>query len=569
MISNELIKKSLLDGNYLKQQELERIEEKLKSTGKTLVDYLVENEILSCTLIGQAIAENYNIPFGDLEKRKPSKEQVLKIPEEIAKKYNIVVFGENENAVKIATSEPEKSNLFIQELASVFKDKKIEVIYGLEKDILKLFYNYKEDLNKRIQKIIATQEDIATNTLKEIIEEIVITNASDIHIIPTNNDTKIRLRIDGLLQEKATIPKEVHSMLLNKIKVLANLRIDDHFSSQDGSINNIEELDLRVSIAPTVTGEKVVIRVLKKYVEELTLKGLGLSNSDEEKLLRIAKKPFGMIINTGPTGSGKTTTLYTLIREIANPELNITSIEDPVEYRMENVSQIQVNTRTNLTFAKGLRTIVRQDPDIILVGEIRDTETAEIAVNAALTGHMLYSTFHANDAATAIPRLIDMEIEPYLLASTLEMVIAQRLVRKVCDSCRYSVSVGKIKMKEYFEKAEKYFDSESQQLFYGKGCEICNNTGYKGRIAIFEMIELTPSIKKLMLNKSSADEIRSVARKEGNRSMFEDGIEKVKLGLTTLEELLRVAEPEELVVQKKTTQKNSTKETKKTITSLA
>ena len=256
-----------------------------------------------------------------------------------------------------------------------------------------------------------------------------------------------------------------------------------------------------------------------------------------------AKKPFGMILVTGPTGSGKTTTLYALVKILNKIDVNIMTIEDPVEYKIMGINQIRVNTQTNLTFAKGLRSIVRQDPDIILVGEIRDKETAEISVNAALTGHLLLSTFHANDSATAIPRLLDMSVEPFLLASTLEVIIAQRLVRKICSNCRASKQVSIATIKKLLPEAEQYFVGKTINLYHGKGCEVCSGSGYKGRTAIFEIIQINKELKELILKNPSTNQIWEVARRYGSRSLFEDGIDKVKNGVTTINELLRVAEP--------------------------
>jgi type II secretory ATPase GspE/PulE/Tfp pilus assembly ATPase PilB-like protein len=308
---------------------------------------------------------------------------------------------------------------------------------------------------------------------------------------------------------------------------------------------------MRTSIIPIVEGEKVVLRVLGSYVQGLTFNDLGLTEKNQNLLREAADKPFGMILVVGPTGSGKTTTLYSLLKMLNTPDTNITTIEDPVEYKVQGLNQIQVNMITGLTFARGLRAIVRQDPDIILVGEIRDLETAEISVNAALTGHMLLSTFHANDAATAVPRLLDMGIEPFLLSSTMNLIIAQRLVRKICDHCKYSV----IKTPADFDTPQlkgvaKYFNGgKNITLYEGKKCEACGFTGYKGRTSIYELIKITPNLQELLVKRPSAQEIWILARKEGARSVFEDGVDKVKSGLTTVEELIRIAPPPDILIQ--------------------
>jgi type II secretory ATPase GspE/PulE/Tfp pilus assembly ATPase PilB-like protein len=353
-----------------------------------------------------------------------------------------------------------------------------------------------------------------------------------------------------MLRLAGSVTMEYYENVLNRIKIQSNLRTDEHFSPQDGAIrfiNKDSSVDLRVSIAPTLDGEKVVIRILAEYVKGLTFVDLGFSDYHIKLIEEASKKPFGMILVSGPTGSGKTTSLYALIKKLNTPEVNVTTIEDPVEYRMFGANQIQVNQKTNLTFAKGLRAIVRQDPNVILVGEIRDGETAETAVNAALTGHLLLSTFHANDAATSIPRLLEMNIEPFLLASTLELIIAQRLVRRVCESCRYGYKEKISAMKETFPQAKDYFAGTEITLYKGKGCSTCNGTGYKGRTAIVEMINVTRAIKELINNKPSSEEVWKLAKAEGAKSLFADGIEKVKMGVTTLEEVIRVASPGEIV----------------------
>lgn len=330
------------------------------------------------------------------------------------------------------------------------------------------------------------------------------------------------------------------------MKVEAHLRIDEHQSAQDGAIRwldaNGNETDLRLSILPTLDGEKIVIRLLAKYVRGFQLVDLGLGEEDQKIIEASAQKPFGMILVVGPTGSGKTTSLYALLKLVNNPTINITTIEDPVEYRIAGVNQIQVNSATGLTFAKGLRSIVRQDPDLILVGEIRDQETSEISINAALTGHLLFSTFHANDAAAAIPRLLDMGTEPFLLASTLELIIAQRLARRICENCRYSVNLQKEEINKIPSYLRNKFD-EKTMIYRGKGCSACNFTGYQGRIALFEIIKTSPELQETIMGNPSSQQIWEVSRKQGARSLFEDGLEKVKTGLITLEEVFRVAPP--------------------------
>ena len=390
-------------------------------------------------------------------------------------------------------------------------------------------------METRFSEIVSSQTRVAPEIIDEIVSDALAFKASDIHFEPQEKEVVVRFRVDGVLQEAGRVSKEIYENILNRIKVQAHMRIDEHFAAQDGAIRFPKDkgfIDMRVSLIPILDGETIVIRLLAEYVKGFTFADLGVSQKDQEIFLKAAKKPFGMIMVTGPTGSGKSTTLYALIKMLNLPSVNITTIEDPVEYKVVGINQIQVNTQTDLTFAKGLRSIVRQDPDIVLVGEIRDLETAEIAVNAALTGHLLFSTFHANDAATAIPRLLDMGVEPFMMASSLELIIAQRLVRKICDQCRVS----------FTSQPTKFFPKETT-LYKGKGCNNCGNTGYKGRTAIFEFIRIEGAMQELILKHPSTREIADLAKGSGSHSLFEDGLEKVKNGITTMEELLRVALP--------------------------
>jgi type II secretory ATPase GspE/PulE/Tfp pilus assembly ATPase PilB-like protein len=333
--------------------------------------------------------------------------------------------------------------------------------------------------------------------------------------------------------------------MLNRIKILARLRIDEHYSAQDGAIHHItnegHKVDFRVSIVPTLLGECVALRVLGTYVRNLTLNELGLSTDHQRMITKTSKKPFGMIINTGPAGAGKTTTLYAILKILNRPEVGIITIEDPVEYKIPGIDQIEVNLRTNLTYADGLSSILRQDPNIILVGEIRDKKTAEIAVNAALTGHPLLSSFHANDAATAIPRMVDMGIEPFLLSSVLELVIAQRLVRKLCTHCRHAESVSKdAVLRALPDISGDLIQGAKTTRYTAKGCDKCNDTGYKGRTALFELLPISKEIRELILQRPNSQMIRNLARRSGLKTMFESGLEKVNNGETSLEELIRI-----------------------------
>lgn len=383
------------------------------------------------------------------------------------------------------------------------------------------------------------------NLLDFMIEKANRMRASDIHIDPGVRGVRVRMRIDGVLQEVKEIPKEIHSEVISRIKVLAGLRTDEHQAAQDGRFrysfrDNSGHLDLRISIVPTYHGENAVIRLLSDKASIHTLETLGFSERDREKILHAIKKPTGMILATGPTGSGKTTTLYTLIKMLNAPDVSIVTIEDPIEYAVEHIEQIQVNPRAGLTFANGLRSILRQDPNIIMVGEIRDAETASIAVNTALTGHLLLSTLHTNDAATTLPRLLEMKIEAYLVASTVNIAMAQRLVRKICVHCKEEVPLSEAMKHVLGEAFSTSRLNGRKTLAKGKGCGNCAGSGYSGRIVISEVIVADNDIREAILRRASSDEIKQIAMKNGMTTMFEDGIEKVLQGDTTLEEVLRV-----------------------------
>ncbi|HEX8947191.1 MAG TPA: GspE/PulE family protein [Candidatus Paceibacterota bacterium] len=538
------IKEILLRENYVTAEDVQKAEAAAQKEHTSIVDYFLAHDLLTKDLLGQAIAESLEMPYADLNSAPPSPEQLARIPEDLAKKYRVVLFEEKPREVTIATDIP-ITREFADAMKGVFPGKEIFVSYALSEFVDEALGRYRKPLATRFSKIIEGEQRVAPEIIEQVFSDALMFRASDIHFEPREGEVVVRFRVDGVLQEAGRIPKEHYENILNRIKVQSHLRIDEHVAAQDGSLhyeNTEAAADLRVSIVPTVEGEKVVLRVLAAYVQGFSLADLGLTDEHEALIRAAADKPFGMILTTGPTGAGKTTTLYALLKLLNQPDVNITTIEDPVEYKMQGVNQIQVSTLANLTFASGLRSIVRQDPDIILVGEIRDNETAEIAVNAALTGHLLLSTFHANDAATAIPRLLEMGIEPFLLASTLELVVAQRLARKICERCRYSTTVPTDTIPLPARVRKEFFDKKEVTLYQGKGCDACAYTGYKGRTAFFEFISVTPELQELILKRPSTQEIAHLARTQGSRSLFEDGIEKVKEGVTTLEELLRVAE---------------------------
>ncbi len=547
-LEQDVIKKILLDGSYVTPEDIKKAEEYAEEHRVSIVEYLLVEGLTSTDIIGQAIAESLGVPYSNLQAKQPAKEQVLLIPEEFAKKFRVVLFNQEDGKVIIATDDPKKENLE-QELSKIFPNKEIEITFASGDDIDAIFVNYQQSLKTEFSKIIETKGRIAPEILDQIFEDALLLKTSDIHCEPQEKKVVVRFRIDGVLHDAGELPKEYYENIVNRLKVQAKLRIDEHFSAQDGAIrfaspNYPHPVDLRVSIVPTLDGEKIAIRILSSYVRDLTLSDIGLSKELQNQILKTSKKPFGMILVTGPTGSGKTTTLYSLIKIVNTQKVNITTIENPVEYKIQGINQIQVNPQANLTFAKGLRAIARQDPNIVLVGEIRDLETADIAVNAALTGHLLLSTFHANNAATAIPRFIDMGVEPFLVGSTLELIIAQRLVRRICDSCKASESYSKTKIDKLGKDVGKYFEGKTFTFYKGKGCESCSHTGFRGRIGVFEFLTTSPELQDLISRSPSTKEVADLVRSQGFKTMFEDGIEKVKGGTTTLEELLRVVIPQ-------------------------
>jgi len=523
----------------------------------------------------------------------PDPDTVAELPRSVAQKYNIVVMSQMKEGVTVATSDPLQPNLeqIVRANLGQEKEQDIEVKdvsdEGMERSALSLFSKKKEkgkaktfggqvkivytshegieaalrlyntSLDTRFQSIIKAQQKVAPEILTEILNDAIALRASDIHFEPQEKQIIIRFRLDGVLREAGRIQKQYYEGILNRVKIASNLRTDEHFRPQDGALRHQTQtgkVDVRVSIVPVVDGEKIVMRILALYVKSLSLSDLGFSQEHQDILKKAVQKPFGMILTTGPTGSGKSTTLSALLKMRNTPDVNISTIEDPVEYKVRGVNHIQVNTGVNLTFASGLRSLVRQDPDIILVGEIRDSETADISVNAAMTGHLLFSTLHANTATTAIPRLLEMGVEPFLLASTLEIIMGQRLVRRICANCRYSYSVSREEVRTLFPRAELFLpQDETVTLYKGKGCSACAQSGYRGRIGMYELLEVTPEIGELIIKHATSDEIDRLARSQGMRVMFEDGLEKVLAGVTTIEELKRTAAPPEETVEQKHT----------------
>ncbi|EKD43630.1 MAG: hypothetical protein ACD_72C00195G0001, partial [uncultured bacterium] len=479
------------------------------------------------------------------------------IPERMARSSNVIAYDDTATEIHLAMIDP--NDLATVHLIEKKTGKQARLAYATERDVKEALNLYRKGLQFEFQRMIevAAAEVKSTKTeqsqvsairmLDTIVHYAYVQKASDIHIEPTGETTVIRFRIDGVLHDVIKLPKYVHPLLITRIKILARLRTDEHRSAQDGKmVQKLEEedLDIRVSVLPISDGEKAVLRLLSSRSRQYALEDLGLGEKDIACVRKYIKRPHGMILVTGPTGSGKTTTMYAFLKILNRREVNISTIEDPVEYAIEGINQIQVNAATNLTFAAGLRSIVRQDPDIVMIGEIRDEETAGIAVNSAMTGHLVLSTLHTNDAATTLPRLLDMKVEPFLVASTVNIALGQRLVRTICSQCVMSEIVSGQALADLARQIDlqKYFPKLPQQLrFYrGKGCVHCNNTGYQGRVGVFEVLEITTAVRKLIMAQADADQIKQKAIEEGMTTMFEDGLQKALLGVTTLDEVIRV-----------------------------
>ena len=521
-----------------------------------LSTFLIKQNLIKSDEIGKIISNSIHIPFIDLNKQKIKSENLKLIPEIVARKQKLIVFGRDKDGVKVAMNNPFDYGM-IKALEKKIGDNVVQY-FSTEYDINNSFILYrksiKEEYATNIQKrAIEVQgsrvEDVSVIKLVDDLFNYAYNNhASDIHIEPEDKEINIRFRIDGILYDVLSLPKTILNIIISRIKILAKLRTDETRKAQDGKVlTHIdgEKIDIRVSIIPTTQGEKAVLRLLSSKGKYFDLQDLGMSSHDMNIVNRAVKKPYGMILSTGPTGSGKTTSLYSLIKILNNRDINICTIEDPVEYDLEGVNQIQVDPKTNLTFADGLKSLLRQDPDIIMVGEIRDKETANIAVNSAMTGHLVLSTLHTNDAATSLPRLLDMKVEPFLVASTVNIIIAQRLLRRVCMKCIVSYTLDDKEMNDLRKDIDidKFINLKvvkNIRLYKGKGCDSCNNTGYSGRIGIFEILEMKNGIKDLVLEKADADKIKNQAIANGMITMSEDGFNKVISGMTSLEELLRV-----------------------------
>ncbi|MEA1935993.1 MAG: type II secretion system ATPase GspE [Thermodesulfobacteriota bacterium] len=530
--------------------------------GEGIADILIQKKAITETVLLEAMSTQFDIPFRpDLPTENLDIDFTKQIPIQYLKKHKIVPLKTSDGTF-IAVNDPSDFQP-LDDIRHILGNEDIQVALSTRAAILSainLAYDqgsdsaeeFIQDMNGESPDSIISEIDETADLLDDTSDAPVIKlvnlmmsravkdRASDIHIEPYQNSLVIRYRIDGVLYNTLNLPKRIQSSLVSRVKIMAKLNIAEKRLPQDGRIDikiGDRNVDIRVSVIPTAFGERVVLRLLDKTSTIFKLTDLGIDSERFDLFNNLIKSPYGIVLVTGPTGSGKTTTLYAALSTINNPEINIITIEDPIEYQIEGIGQIQVNPKIDLTFAKGLRSIVRQDPDVILVGEIRDSETAEIAIQSSLTGHLVFSTLHTNDAASAITRIVDMEIEPFLVTSSVIAIIAQRLVRVLCPECKEEyIPDDKSLAKIGIDKGIP----ENHNIHRRKGCPACMNTGYRGRTAIFEMMVLDDHLKKLILKTSDANQIRKDAVKSGMTILLQDGARKVLEGITTIEEVLRV-----------------------------
>lgn len=581
-IDSKQLRAFVEDSGLVKSKDLEKAADIAKKKKKFLGDILVEQKLLTSEKLAELKAYISGIPFVDLTKEKIDPNVLKIIPEPIARKHNIVAYKKDGNKLEVAMTDTSD----LQTIDFIRKKAGLKVLARLTtaSSIQHVLKQYEESLEKEFAGLMKAEPEGGelevekapekgakdAKALQKVAEELptirivdsilrhaINQRASDIHIEPEEKDVVVRYRIDGILHDAMTLPKQVQAGIIARVKVLSDLRLDEHRLPQDGRFTTKTDeykVSFRVSVIPVFDGEKVVMRLLRENVKGYTLEGLGFKGDALEKLQRAIHKSLGMILATGPTGSGKTTTLYTLMDLINSPEINISTVEDPIEYRMPRINQTQVRPDIGLTFANGLRSLVRQDPDVIMVGEIRDSETASLAINAALTGHLVLSTLHTNSAAGALPRLIEMEQEPFLIASTVNVIIAQRLVRKLCPETRKKYRLTKkeidtlgkdidldrmLKILKDTKTVSTKATWETIDFYKPIPSDDCPD-GYKDRTGIHEVLEMSESIRKMITENSTSKELEERAKQEGMITMLEDGVITAALGITSLEEVFRV-----------------------------
>ncbi|KKQ27823.1 MAG: Type II secretion system protein E [Candidatus Magasanikbacteria bacterium GW2011_GWC2_37_14] len=572
MLPEKILKQLLTKKFKISETDFKANAEKAKKLNKDIEQLLLDDGTVDEMELYTAAAEIFEVPIVALKGVEIKKEVLNLVPAPLAQTHQVVAFNKTNTEIHLAMLDPQD----IQTIEFLHRKTALtpKIFLTTPSDIKEALHRYHADLESDVSITqLKDSEEIGENDLKKAAEEMPIINivnstlehavyegASDIHIEPTEKEVTVRYRVDGILKNVMTLPKTVAGGIVARIKVLSNLKLDEHMKPQDGRFKiqiQEEKLSFRVSIIPVYDGEKVVMRLLHEGQKPLSLDQLGFLPGPRKLVEQAIEKPHGMILVTGPTGSGKTTTLYSLLGILNQPDVNISTIEDPIEYHVKGINQSQINTQVGFTFAVGLRAFLRQDPDIIMVGEIRDQETAEIAIHAAMTGHLVLSTLHTNDAPTTLPRLLDMGIAPFLLAFTANIIVAQRLVRKICENCKKEYQLQKnaiaeleklfdIKqIKTLFEGQNIKLNSKEDKLesitfYHGEGCRRCGNSGHKGRIGIYEILEINKDIAQKINERANADVIKKYAREQGMITMLEDGLVKAKQGITTIEEVLRV-----------------------------
>lgn len=553
--------------HQLTREQFEDIKLRSAQSGESEESLIDSSKIVSEAVLTEAKAKLLSIPFISLSATSFSPQALSFLPRSVVERFQLIPFyyDEQSKTLSVAMANPvdldaisfvrQKTGMVIKTFAAVPSDvaKAIEQQYQQEL-VGEVGEAIKEtEAEKQTRTVDSTQiaqiikEAPIAKIVSTILEYAVNSRASDVHIEPQNDRLRVRYRIDGILYDKLSLPKKVQEALVSRIKILSEMKIDEHRSPQDGRFNfslNDEEVDLRISVIPTVNGEKIVMRLLRTSGGIPSLTELGLTGTALKHLETSILRPHGIILVCGPTGSGKTTTLYSVLSRLNTTRVNISSLEDPVEYVIPGVNQVQINPAVGLTFASGLRSFLRQDPNIILVGEIRDKETTDLALQAALTGHLVFSTLHTSDASSALPRLLDLGAENFLMASTMNAIVGQRIVRKICTHCKESFIPSPSLTAELKAVLGSLYPTSTEpvKLYRGKGCEECGHFGYSGRVGIYEVLPITPKISQLVLEHPDSTSISQEAIKEGMITMKQDGFLKVIGGVTTMEEVLRVAQ---------------------------
>lgn len=563
-IPPQKLKEFLVKEGLIANENFDALLDESRRMGQNIAELLISRGVITPEYFYDLLSKYFQVPKADLGNRTIDENVLKKLPEDLAKQKRAVVFAEeSDGTLDLAMEDP--SDLATLEFLERRLQAKLRSFLATSGDLDRVFALYgrrmaedfrlviEENIKATLRRKIGSIEEAAKDIpivaiIDNLVSYAISLRASDMHIEVLEDTILVRFRIDGILHEIVRMPKDVHPAIVARIKLLSSLKIDEHLKPQDGRFRykiGSEILDIRVSVIPTFYGEKVEMRLLPSTQKPLSLEELGMLDDMRKILDDNIRKSYGMLLVTGPTGSGKSTTLYSVLNILNKPEVNIVTIEDPIEYDMRYINQTQINEIAGITFATGLRSILRQDPNIIMVGEIRDEETAEISVHSALTGHLLLSSLHTNDAATAIPRLIDMKIAPFLVAAVLNIVMAQRLVRKVCIDCIESFTPDSETidlLQRQLKEINPYSKVTVPKLFFrGRGCTSCGHSGYQGRLAIFEMIEVNEDVRRIIINPDfSLDMLEEEAKKRGMITMFEDGLRKAERGITTMEEVIRV-----------------------------